>query len=470
MERRAAIIVILGYIFIALIGAFLLLMPFSRNGPLSFVDALFTSTSALCVTGLIVKDTPVFFTFFGKIVILALIQIGGIGYMTIAGIFLHRLTRSLILPEMISQGFPELKPGFAFYFGRRVILYTLFFEIIGILLLVPSFGKYFPSNLAIKHSIFQSISAFCNAGFSTFSDSLIRFRGDIYVNLVIIFLIVVGGLGFFVVHEISEYLKHVLGRLLSIKSKGKFNVEVEGGKVKRPFFKFSTHTKSVLLWTFILIITGFFLIFLLEFNGNYARLKLGEKLLFSLFQSVTPRTCGFNTVDIALLKPATQVLIILLMFIGGSPGGTAGGVKTNTFFVIFIWVFHYLKGYKNVYLFKRKIPDSAIEKAFIILILAVAFNYLAVLLILTMDSGVLSLHTPLEVVFEVISAFGTVGLSTGSKLFANVSLSADFNVLSKSIIILTMLTGKVGVLTFATYMVEKTKVEIGYTEDRYIVG
>ncbi|MEO0259035.1 MAG: potassium transporter TrkG [candidate division WOR-3 bacterium] len=474
MEKKAALIVLGGYVLIALIGALILLLPISKVGSLNFVDALFTSTSALCVTGLIVKDTPVFFTAFGKAVILLLIQIGGIGYMTIVGIFLHRLRRSLMLPEMMAQGFPELKPGFAFYFARRVVIYTLMIEILGFFLLFLGFYKYFDSAASLKHAFFHSVSAFCNAGFSTFSDSLCRFRGDIFVNFVIIFLIVTGGLGFFAVHELRGYLTGQIKRLLGLTRKGiKGSIESVPGvytKQKVHQTRFSTHTKSVLLWTFILIVAGFLFIFISEINGKYSYLPLKDKFLFSLFQSVTTRTCGFNTVHMGYLKPVTLVFIMLLMFIGGSPGGTAGGVKTNTFFIIFVWVFHYLKGYKNVYLFKRKVSEIVIEKAFIILIIAIVFNYFVFLTILLVDPKVLELHAPLEVLFEVISAFGTVGLSTGSKIYSAVSLSADFNVLSKCIIILTMLVGKVGVLTLATYIVEKAKVEIGYPEDRYIVG
>jgi len=451
MEKKAFQLVFLGYITLALVGAVLLLLPISRNGPITFIDALFTSTSALCVTGLIVKDTPVFFTLFGKIVILTLIQLGGIGYMTLVGIFLHRLIRSLMLPELVSQSFPELKPGLAFSFARRVVLYTLIIETFGVFFLFLAFSRHYTASLAFKHAVFQSVSAFCNAGFSTFSTSLMEFRGDSWVNLIIITLIVTGGLGFFTVIEVGSFLRRKL----------------TGSK---QVLRLSTHSKSVLTWTTILIIAGALLIFLFEYKGYYKDVPFHEKVLFSVFQSVTPRTCGFNTVDFAVLKPATLYLIMLLMFIGGSPGGTAGGVKTNTFFLVLIWVFHYLKGYKNVYLFKRKIPENTIEKAILILLLSLTFLFLAIFVIFIFDGEVLKLHSPFEVIFEVISAFGTVGLSTGSKLAPNVSLSYDFNVLSKSIIIFTMLVGKIGILSLATYMIEKSKIEIGYPEDRYIVG
>ncbi len=465
MERKAFIFLFIGYVGFSLLGALLLLLPVSRTGPLSFSDAFFTSTSALCVTGLIVKDTPVFFTLFGKFVILTLIQLGGIGYMTVAGIFLHRLRRSLMFPEMMAQGFPELKPGFAFFFARRVIIYTIVIESLGAFFLFLAFLKYYEPPLAFKHAVFQSISAFCNAGFSTFSDSLVGFRGDVWVNLIVILLIICGGLGFFVMNEIKDYLSYKFRGLGLPSGRGKRFTE-QGVKI----FRFSTHTKGVFTWTLLLVIAGFVLIFLLEHNQGFASFTPLEKILASLFQSVTPRTCGFNTVDFARITPATLCFVMFLMYIGGSPGGTAGGVKTNTFALVFLWIIHYLKGYKNVYLFKRKIPDTTVEKALIIVLLSISLLVITSFLIFAFDSRVFQYHNPIEVMFEVFSAFGTVGLSTGSRLYSNVSLSADFIVLSRWIIIVLMLVGKIGILSLATYMIEKSKVEIGYPEDRYIVG
>ncbi|HOK23319.1 MAG TPA: potassium transporter TrkG [Candidatus Hydrothermia bacterium] len=457
----------LGYISFALVGAVLLLLPISRTGPLGFTDAFFTSTSALCVTGLIVRDTPVFFTLFGKAVILVLIQLGGIGYMTVAGILLHRLRKSLILPEMVAHSFPELKPGFALSFARRVIVYTFTIEFFGSILLFFSFLKYFDPSLAFKHAIFQSVSAFCNAGFSTFSDSLVSFRGDIWVNLIMIFLIVCGGLGFFAVNEIRDFAS---SKLRSFKILNRKSEKIQGSESSGKVFRFSTHTKGVIVWTLSLIIGGFIVILLLENNRAFASFTGLEKVLASLFQSVTPRTCGFNTVDFASLAPATLMFIMLLMYIGGSPGGTAGGVKTNTFALVFLWIFHYLKGYKNVYLFKRRIPGETVGKSLIIVFLSLLLILTSIFLIFALDKSVLNSHNPVDIVFEVFSAFGTVGLSTGSRFIPYISLSADFIVPSKWIIIILMIVGKVGVLSIATYIVEKSRVEIGYPEDRYIVG
>ncbi len=462
MERKAFFILLLGYLGIALIGSILLMLPIARRGDLCFTDAFFTSVSALCVTGLIVRDTPVFFTIFGKSVILALIQLGGIGYMTLAGLYLHRMRRHLILPEIISQGFPELKPGFALYFAKRVVLYTIVIEFIGMLLLFLGFSKYYEPGYALGHALFQSISAFCNAGFSTFSDSLVSFKSDIFINLVVMSLIILGGLGFFVLDEMNGYVKYKFKLLKERPSERRR----EGVKT----FKFSTHTKAVFFWSLILTLGGAVIIFALENQNAFAGFTNPEKFIVSLFQSVTTRTCGFNTVNFATLSYATLVFVMLLMFIGGSPGGTAGGVKTNTFGLIFVWLFHHLRGYKNVYLYKRKISEITVQKAFIIVIIATVVLFLCYFLILAVDRNAVFQHNPLKIAFEVVSAFGTVGLSVGSVLYDNVSLSADFNVLSKWIIIFLMLVGKVGVLSLATYMVEKAKVEIGYPEDKYIVG
>ena len=306
-------ILVLGFLSVILIGAILLMLPISHTKECSFIDALFTSTSAVCVTGLIVKDTPNDFTLFGQIVIMLLIQIGGLGYMTSATIIFLILGKKIGITERltIKEGLNVESLEGIVRFTKGVLLFTLIFELAGTLLLTARFLMDHPFKDAFLYGLFHSVSAFNNAGFSLFSDSLIRYRGDIIVNLTITTLIITGGIGFIVVRDIYKYQRK----------------EVHG---------LSLHTKIVLSTTAVLIIGGAVSIYLLEATNpkTFTGMTLQEKLLVSYFSSVTPRTAGFNTVDYSLFRTETLFLTIVLMFIGASPGSTGGGVKTSTFAII----------------------------------------------------------------------------------------------------------------------------------------
>ncbi len=441
-------LLILGYILFITFGTFLLLLPFSHRGSLSFTDAFFTSTSAVCVTGLIVKDTAHFFTPFGKLVILLLLQIGGIGYMTVATLLLFVLKGKMSLKFRITavQSFPELTFSSMKTFFSTIILITAIMELTGTVLLFAGFNKLYSPEKALFYSVFNSVSAFCNAGFSTFAESLVPFRESVLIVLTIAFLIIAGGIGFYVYIDIfARYVKKTKSRL-------------------------SLHTKSVFFTTFILLLTGTVLFFIFDYKEALYGLSLKSKLLQAFFQAVTTRTAGFNTIDQARLSPFGALYTMFLMFVGGSPGGTAGGIKTTTILAVILWQFSYIRGKSNTTLYSYKIPERQIKKAFSVFVLSGFTVLLATLLVSITEAQQIKIHGLTPYLFEIFSAFGTVGLSFGSFKSPFVSLSHDFTIPGKWIIILTMLTGKVGVLSLAFSMIEGKKGQIDYPEGHYVVG
>ena len=441
-------LLIFGYIVFITLGTFLLLLPLSHRGNLSFTDAFFTSTSAVCVTGLIVKDTANFFTPFGKLVILFLLQIGGIGYMTVATLLLFIIRGKMSLKFRITavQSFPELTFSSMKSFFTTIILITVILELVGTLFLFIGFHRFYPSDKALFYSLFNSVSAFCNAGFSTFAESLTNFRESALIVLTVAFLIIAGGIGFYVYIDVFyRYIKRTKNRL-------------------------SLHTKSVLFVTAILLLSGTILFFIFDYKSALANLSLSSKILQAFFQSVTTRTAGFNTIDQAKLSPFGALYTMFLMFVGGSPGGTAGGIKTTTILAVILWQLSYIRGKTNTTLYKYKIPERQIKKAFSVFVLSGFTVLLATLIISISESAGIKIHGLVPYLFEIFSAFGTVGLSFGSFKTPFVSLSHDFTILGKWIIILTMLTGKVGVLSLAFSMIEGKKEQINYPEGHYVVG
>jgi trk system potassium uptake protein TrkH len=393
-------------------GTFILMLPvMTYNRQISFIDALFTSTSATCVTGLIVQDTSTFFTGLGKAVILILIQIGGLGIMTVTSIF------GIILGRKINFGDRfYLKTSFGadkFFSAARffiiiaattiVIELSGTFSITGVL-----FFKYGESlRNSFISGVFHSVSAFNNAGFSLYSRNLERFAGDPVFSITIMSLIVIGGIGFSVISEIIEYRK-----------------------VK----KFSLHTKIVIITTVILIITGAVAFYLFEFENkkSIGSLPYGVKILSSFFQSITSRTAGFNTIDISNLKEATLLVLTILMFIGASPGGTGGGIKTTTFASITLAGYYSFKGHKNISIFKKRIPHGIVFRALTLTLTALLLIIVATIAIMLIEG-----ESFIKVIFEVTSAFGTVGLSTG--------ITKGLTVASKYILIGCMFIGRVGI-------------------------
>ena len=418
------------------------MLPISHTNGCSFIDALFTSTSAVCVTGLIVKDTPNDFTLFGQIVIMLLIQIGGLGYMTSATIIFLILGKKIGITERltIKEGLNIESLEGIVRFTKGVLLFTLIFELAGTLLLTARFWMDHPFKDAFLYGLFHSVSAFNNAGFSLFSDSLIRYRGDIIVNLTITTLIITGGIGFIVVRDIYKYKRK----------------EVHG---------LSLHTKIVLSTTALLIIGGAVSIYLLEATNpkTFTGMTLQEKLLVSYFSSVTPRTAGFNTVDYSLFRTETLFLTIVLMFIGASPGSTGGGVKTSTFAIIIASLYATIRGLRDAVLFKRRVPSDTVSKSFLLITLAAIFCTLSTHFIITTQST-----QYLSGMFEVTSAFGTVGLSVGDGGVR--SLSALFTPIGKLAISFTMFIGRLGPLTLAIAVTRRAQERFRYPEGRVIIG
>ncbi len=437
-----------GYVLVILVGAVLLLLPWMRTGPLHPLDALFTAASAVCVTGLIVKDTATFFTPLGKAVILLLIQIGGLGYMTFATILLFFLKSrgSLTLRMTMAESFPELTLGRIFVFAKRVLMLTLFFEGIGWLFLSFDFWKSgMALGTAMGRGLFVAISAFCNAGFAPFSDSLSSFRVHPLVILTVVVLIVAGGLGF-VVHEDLYFTWY--------------------RKTKRKLY---LHSRVVLMVSAFLI--GLGTLWLLGVDlASMEQLRLLDRVTNALFMSVTPRTAGFNTLPISSFSTASVLLLIVFMMIGGSPGGTAGGLKTTTITGLYLWAISLVKGKTRPHVGGYSLPQEALHRALVITVLGGTTVLFATFLLSLTEATLVQTSGFLPLLFEVVSAFGTVGLSFGSLIQPTVSLVHDFSAFGKGIIILTMLVGRVGVLSFTAFLIQRKREPISYIEGRFIVG
>lgn len=422
-------------------GTAILFLPICTvSGRISFIDALFTATSAVCVTGLVVVDTGTYFTRFGQTVILILIQLGGLGIMTFSTLILLAAGRRISIKDriMVQETFMPSAPKDFRTVIRNIFLMTVIIELAGAVLLFLRFLPKFGWFEAAFNSLFHAISAFCNAGFSTFSNSLQDFTGDILVNLTIILLIILGGLGFLVIQECFYFL------FLS-KKKGRFH--------------FSLHSQIVLSVSAILIVISFLLLFLLESGHGFNNLSWKEKILASLFQAVTPRTAGFNTVDLRSLQIGSIFFLMFLMFVGASPGSTGGGIKTATLGVIGAFLHSKLKARDRVNLFYRTLPEECLMRSFTLFFLALALITLAsFFLFLTQPAALMK-----EVFFEVFSAFGTVGLSLG--------LTPELTSLSKLIIILTMYIGRIGPLTFLAILSRARPVgQFEYVEESVMIG
>lgn len=451
-------IVFISFFVAILIGSALLSLPWAvPNGKpsLKYIDALFTSASATCVTGLIVKDTPNDFSLFGQIVILSLIQIGGLGIMTMATFFLLLFGRRVTFKDTASVETSLGRSGFTNFrfFIKYVLLLTFSMEIIGALILFLRLSNSTSNNLTIGKTIyiaiFHSISAFCNAGFSLYSSSFIGYNNDPVIILTIIALIIAGGLGFVVIYNLLR---------LKIWKKDR----IERGRL-------SLHSKVVLTGTCILIFIGFISFLIFEWENTMADMPIGQKLLNSLFCSITPRTAGFNTVDYANISKPSTLITMFLMFIGASPGSTGGGIKTATFVVLLMTSWSMVKGSNSVSLFRRTIPMRVVQESIGILSLSIfVVIIMSVILSITERTsdfgyGTKDIGSLTKIVFEVISAFGTVGLSTGiTPLLSN---------LGKIVITFTMFIGRIGPLVAALAIAQReVPPEVSYPEERLIVG
>ncbi len=427
-------LLIVSFLAAILIGSLLLYLPFSTHKPISYIDALFTSTSAVCVTGLIVKDTGKDFTTFGQIVILILIQLGGLGIMTFSSVILLLLGRGLsfVNRSVLEQSFvPTAFRNFS-DFLKKILLYTFITEVVGALLLFLRFSKEFKLPFAIFTSIFHSISAFCNAGFSLFTTSLMKWKGDLLINIVMMSLIVLGGIGFFVFWDIRE---RILGHTRTLK----------------------LHSKIVITFTAFLIITGSLLLLSIEWNKAFAGFTVKEKILSALFQAVTPRTAGFNTVDIASLSLPSLVLLIMLMYTGASPGSTGGGIKTSTLFLIALSVKQALSKRDQVQIYGRAVEDNIVNRAFFLALVFLSFHFFGTFFLALTEH-----FNFLEIAFEEMSALGTVGLSLG--------ITPKLSTLGKIIIIVSMFAGRVGPLTLLAAVSRKGKGRFALPHERVMIG
>lgn len=448
MRTQPARAVIYGFAVVILAGAVLLSLPQAHtpgHNP-GFLDALFTSTSAVCVTGLAVMDTGTTFSTFGQFVLLILIQAGGLGIMTLA-VFLALVIRNRV---SVREQFTALS---ALDAGRSANLHTLVRQILKFTFIIESIGaglifawhqwviprpglNDWLDNL--WYAVFHSISAFCNAGFSTNADSLMAWRGDPVINIVFMLLIILGGIGFIVIGETRSWLAD---RLFHKKKTW-----------------LSLHSRLVLGTTLVLIISGAVLFFCMEQGNALKQAGPGETVLASLFQSVTTRTAGFNSVDFAALTPATLFLCIALMFIGASPGSTGGGIKTTTFAVMWFAIGSIIRDRSVVVAGRRTIPREVVNKALAITGCFLALIFIATLLILVIQPGI----EFLRVLFEVVSASATVGLSTG--------ITTSLEPLAKLVIILTMFLGRIGPLTLIIAFGSQTQADLRYPRERIMTG
>lgn len=424
-------------------GTILLSLPIAATGePLPVIDALFTATSAVCVTGLIVVDTPAALSGFGQAVLLLLVQIGGLGYMaitTVAGLALGRqltVHERLTIREALNADTMEGLARFVF----TVLKLTLAFELLGAAVLAARWADDFGIGRAAYYGLFHAVSAFNNAGFSLFSDNLMRFRSDWVVNLVITTLIICGGLGFVVLMEI--------GRL-------------------RRYRGLSPHVRLVVVTTIGLIAGATALIWLVERHNPLTLGPLGgvDALLAAYFQAVSPRTAGFNTLDIGALLPGSLFLMIVLMFIGGAPGGTAGGVKTSTLGITVAVLWAMVRGAPEPTLMGRRITPALVARAFSICLLGfLALNAVTALLLIA------ERRQFLPTLFETASAFGTVGLSM-TEPGATVSLTAGFSGIGKILVMIMMFMGRIGPLTLAAAVARRGQpARIRHPEGRFLIG
>jgi len=435
---------ILSFALLILTGALLLWLPVSAvREPLPFVDALFMSASAVCVTGLSTIDIGRDLSFTGQIVTLLLFQLGGLGIITFSTVLLGLtgLGVSFKGREIIQSTFLHTPRRDFLMVLKWVLLYTLIIESAGTILLFLRFVRELPVGRAFYLAVYHAVSAFNNCGYTLFTDSLMRYRGDWLVNLTVMGLIVLGGIGFIVQYEIFSKLR---------------------GRQKR----LSIHSRLVLVMTLILILAGTAFFYLFEVNHILKDMPAGSQFLVSIFQSVTSRTAGFNTVDIGELTNGTILILMLLMFIGASPGSTGGGIKTTSFALLMLMIWNRIKGLEEINIHNRTVPRDILTKT-ILIIFASAFSVCLITSILLLVGTIpgqdpaLTRNFFVEYLFETVSAFGTVGLSMG--------ITPKLSHFQKLAVVLMMFAGRVGPVTLA-FSWSQTRRGITYAEESVMVG
>ena len=433
-------ILALGFAIVILIGAIILTLPISSKSgnATNFLDSLFTATSAVCVTGLVTLDTGTYWNEFGQIVIMLLIEVGGLGFMaftTLLAILLKRritLRDRLIMQEAMNtfsiQGLVKMV--------ERIVLFTVLVQIIGGLLLATQFIKDYGPLKGLYFGIFHSVSAFCNAGFDLFGgySSVTSYSSNAIVLLTLSIIIIVSGLGFTVIIELLKYKKDR---------------------------RLSTHTKLVLLMTSILLFSGILFMFALEYNNpeTLGPMSIKNKILNAIFAGVSPRTAGFNSISLDGMTSGGKFLTIILMYIGGSPGSTAGGLKTATFGIIVLTVVSVIKGREDTELFGRRLSKELVYRAFAILIISFCLVVVVTMLLCITQPK----EEFIDLLYEATSAFATVGLTTG--------VTQRLNFIGKIIIMITMYFGRVGPLTVALALTNKRKNKgYRYPETKILIG
>ncbi|MFG5918548.1 TrkH family potassium uptake protein [Sneathia vaginalis] len=435
------VLILLSFIIMMFLGAFLLMLPISlNNGHIgNFLESLFTATSALCVTGLVVNDVHSTYTIFGKIVIMILIQLGGLGVLTFSSMVILSISSKMgyytkkIVSEDINYNILTEIPRYL----KQVSIVVFSIEFLGALILFIEFVRKMPIKDAIGYSIFHAISAFCNAGFALFSNNLEGYQSSLLINLCVTSLIILGGLGFAAIIDIYNVFKGVRRKI-------------------------SNSTHIAINMTIILIILGTVLTFVLEYSNSLTlgSLSLKNKILASYFQSITLRTAGFQTINLSGITLPTIIIYIFLMFIGASPGSTGGGLKTTTLGVLLLGITNSITGREDIQYRRRRISWNTFNKACAILILSLSYILFMIFLMSIFDSKM----GFLPLLFELVSAFGTVGLSMG--------LTAKLSVITKIILIITMYIGRVGPLTILYAISRKRKQEgkYKYSEETILIG
>ncbi|MCF7619651.1 TrkH family potassium uptake protein [Bacillus sonorensis] len=427
-------LLVLVFLFFILLGTLLLKLPLATHVPMSWIDTLFTAASAMTVTGLAVVDTGRDFTLFGQLMILILIQVGGLGIMSFAVLIFIMLGKKIGLKErlLIQQSLNQTSIGGIIKLIRSLFFYSFSIEILAMAILafqwVPEYGW----NRGMFYSLFHSVSAFNNAGFSIWPDSLMRYEGNPLVNIVITLLFITGGIGFTVLSDIWH---------------------------KRNFKQLSLHSKLMIWGTFIINIMAMIIVFSLEYQNQktLGTLPLDEKLWGSYFQAVTPRTAGFNTLDIGSLHESTLTLMLLLMFVGAGSASTGGGIKLTTFIVILLSAASFLKGKNRISIARKTIKDKAVIRSLAISTISILFILSAVF--------ILNITEPkpfLHILFEIVSAFGTVGLSMG--------ITAELSPVGKLLIAFIMFLGKLGPLTLAFSLARPEQENIRYSSEDILTG
>ena len=434
-------VIIIGYLAMILLGSLLLMLPFATKSGISTppLTAVFTATSASCVTGLVLQDTATYWSLFGQIIIITLIQIGGLGFMTFAILLLGSFNRRASLRErtVMAESINTTQIGGMRKLTKHIIIGTVIFELLGAILLGIRFISRFGALKGIYYGIFHSISAFCNAGFDLMGahtgeySSFVGFSDDWLVSLVLIALITVGGIGFLVWEDL---LKH-----------------------KYRFRRYRLHTKLVLIISAILLLGGALLFWIFEREYTCEGLPLGEQVLVSLFGSATARTAGFNTVDTAAMSEGGKLITVILMLIGGNSGSTAGGVKTTSIAVIVLCAIATMRGKQAPHCLGRRFEDGALRKAVAVVLLNLSLGLFGTLVVLA-DGFTLS-----EAMFEAFSAIGTVGITVG--------ITRDISVFSKLCLIFLMYCGRVGSISFAAALFErKSTPPVTYPQEEITIG